>query len=102
MNASNEVELEASAVQFYSEHDEAAFFEWLTKIPCVKKQAGRNTTLYISIDAGLVDEDALRELLALFHRYGVEKRQLAKLDRDEFAHWFHNPEAYWHKEVFAS
>jgi hypothetical protein len=39
-------------------------------------------------------------MLALFRRYGVELRQLAAFDRDEFAEWFRDKQAYWHKDVF--
>jgi hypothetical protein len=27
-------------------------------------------------------------------------RQLAKLDREEFANWYHDSRAYWFKQVF--
>jgi len=94
------VELEATGVRFFSQGDEGAFFGWLDKLPCVVQYEGRNQTLYISVKVVAVDEDDLREILALFRRYGVGLRQLANLDRDEFADWFHNEQAYWYKEVF--
>jgi hypothetical protein len=94
------IELEATAVQFFSAHDESGFFEWLKKLTCVKRSEGRGRTIYLSVELASVDEDALRELLALFRRYAVDMRQLAKLDRDEFADWFRDPNAYWFKQVF--
>jgi len=94
------LELEATAVRFFSPNDEAAFFGWLTKLSCVRNSEGRGTTLYISVEPAGVDEDSLRELLALFHRYGVDMRQLAKLERDEFTDWFRDSKAYWFKQVF--
>ena len=101
MNAApTHVELEATSVRFYSQRDEAAFFEWLKKLTCVERVQGRGLTLYISVDCSLVDEDGLRELLALFRRYGIDKRQLAQLDRKEFSAWLHDPKAFWYEEVF--
>ncbi len=100
MNEMKIVELEATGVRFFSEYDESAFFEWLNKLACVQKYEGRGKTLYISINSDAVDEDALREFLALFHRYGVAMGQLVAFDRQEFAEWFHEKRAYWYSEVF--
>ena len=94
------VELQATGVRFFSQGDEAAFFGWLGKLDCVERYEGRGLTLFISINAEAVDETGLRELLALFRRYGVGLRQLAAFDRSEFADWFRSTQAYWHKEVF--
>lgn len=97
----NIVEIEATEVRFFSQYDESAFFDWLKKISCVKKSEGRGSTLYILIDRMSVDEDALRELLALFHRYDIDMRQLVTFDCTEFSTWFHNKQAYWYKKVFS-
>ena len=94
------VELQATGVRFFSQGDEGAFFAWLDKLPFVARYEGRGRTLYISINSMAVDEDGLREMLALFRRYGVELRQLAAFDRDEFAEWFRDKQAYWYKDVF--
>ena len=94
------VELEATGVRFFSQGDEAAFFSWLGKLDCVERYEGRGLTLFISVDAAAVDEDGLRELLALFRRYGVELKQLSAFDRSPFADWFRSEQAYWHKEIF--
>lgn len=94
------VELEAASVRFFSHGDEGAFFGWLDKLPFVERYEGRGRTLYISVNSAAVDEDGLREMLALFRRYGVELRQLAVFDRDEFADWFRNEQAYWYADVF--
>ncbi len=94
------VELEAVGVRYFSPCDEEAFFEWLNKLPFVVRYEGRGRSLYISVNSMAVDEDGLREMLALFRRYGVGLRQLALFDRDEFADWFRNEQAYWYKEVF--
>ena len=97
---STTIELRASEVRFYSVGDESAFFGWLRSLPCVERFEGRGRVLHLWINARRVDEDALRELLALFHRYGVDLTQLAVLDRDEFADWFRREDAYWHEAIF--
>lgn len=101
MNASPTiVEIEAVSVRFFSQGDERAFFEWLDKLPFVERYEGRGRTLYISINSLAVDEDGLREMLALCRRYGVGMRQLAMFDRDDFADWFRDKQAYWYKDIF--
>jgi hypothetical protein len=93
-------ELEARRVRFFSQRDEDAFFEWLDKLSCVKGYVGRGDALHISINRAAVDEDNLRELLALFHRYGVDMKQLRMFDSDDFSEWFRDSRAYWFDSVF--
>ena len=101
MSATQNVEIQASDVGFFSKNDEAAFFEWLDKIACVEKYFGRLRTINIIIKNDALDEDSLRELLALFNRYKIDMKPLIKLDRPEFAAWFHNQKAYWYQAIFA-
>lgn len=100
MSKVNIIELEATGVRFFSEYDESAFFDWLNKLECVQNYEGRGRALYITVNSEAVNEDALREFLALFRRYGIAMRQLIAFDRDEFADWFHEEQAYWYSEVF--
>lgn len=100
MSSQQIVEIELTSVRFFSPYDEAAFFEWIKKLACVKKCEGRGLTIHLSVHQSAVDEDALRELIALFHRYEVDMRQLARFDRVEFEGWFHNKQAYWYKQMF--
>lgn len=101
-SVSSVIELKATGVRFFSQGDEEAFFNWLNKLPFIKRCEGRGLTLYISVDPKAVDEGGLRELLAVFRRYGVELRQLAVFDRAEFKHWFCSNQAYWYEEVFGA
>jgi len=98
--ASTTIELEATGVRFFSQGDENAFFAWLDKLPFVERCEGRGRTLCILVNSAAVDEDGLREMLALFSRYGIGLRQLAFFDRKEFAGWFRNEQAYWYNEIF--
>ena len=101
MSAQQEiVELQATAVRFFSQGDEAAFFGWLKTMPFVEHIEGRGRTLYIKINSSAVDEDGLRELLAMLRRYSVDLAQLVAFDREEFAEWFRRDDAYWHKDIF--
>jgi len=56
--------------------------------------------LFILVNSAAVDEVGLREMLALFRRYGIALRQLAIFDWDEFADWFRDERAYWYKDIF--
>jgi hypothetical protein len=100
MNDTSVVELRAENVIYYSQNDEAAFFEWLAKMPCVIKVDGRGHMLFVRVNPVLVDQYNLRDLLALFHRYKIDMKQLVALDRPEFSSWFHDKEKYWYAEVF--
>jgi hypothetical protein len=100
MTTATTVELKVRATCFYSQLDEAAFFEWLKKLPCVSKLEGKGDTLSIRVLKPKVDEYALRELLALFQRYRIDMKQLSVFDKRGFADWFHNREAYWYESVF--
>lgn len=95
-----ELILSLKRVWYYSECDEAAFFEWLDKLSCVKRYEGELDVSSIYVDEAKVSENALRELLALFRRYAVEMKHLRVFDRDEFASWFRDPRAYWYAAVF--
>ncbi|GKS68567.1 hypothetical protein W03_05710 [Nitrosomonas sp. PY1] len=100
MKNSTIVELEARRIRFFSRNDEEAFFEWLDKLTCVEKYFGQGDVLYISLKRVAVDEEALRELLAISHRYGIDIKQLRTFDCDAFSSWFRDSRAYWFGSVF--
>ena len=102
MTTSTEVELKARATRFFSQLDERAFFDWLKRLRCVSNVEGRGDTLFIRVVESKVDETALRDLLALFWRYGISMKQLAVFDKREFADWFQDEGAYWYQSVFGS
>lgn len=96
------ISLEAKTVHYYSPSDEAAMFEWLNKLTCVVKYHGKGDILFIEVDPRLVDDLALRELLALFSRYDIDMKQLAQFDKDKFSEWFRSKKAYWFNAVFGN
>jgi hypothetical protein len=102
MTTASTVELKAQATCFFSQLDETAFFEWLKKLSCVLTFEGKGDTLSIRVLQSRIDEYALRELLALFHRYRIDMKQLSVFDKRGYAGWFHSKEAYWYESVFGS
>ncbi|MEO1248059.1 MAG: hypothetical protein AAFX56_20460 [Pseudomonadota bacterium] len=94
------VQLEAEKTRFFSGHDEAAFFEWIKKIPSVQKIEGKGSSTFLYVDDTSIDENELRELVSLFRRYGVSMGQLSVFNRTPFSEWFHDKKAYWFSDVF--
>ena len=89
-----------AGVRFYHQNDERAFFEWLSRIPCVESYAGdgrRGLVVKLKRRPG---KDDLWQLLALCHRYGVDMRQLAKFETPKNRDWFRDPKKYWYRAVF--
>jgi hypothetical protein len=87
-------------VHFYHPNDERAFFEWLSRIPCVKGYYGEGVDGLVVRLRRRPGKDDLRQLLALWYRYGVNMRQLAKFETAENRSWFRNPRGYWYRGVF--
>ena len=90
----------ASEVLFFSACDENAFFEWLARLDCVAEYYGEGVDLHILLKGVLLDDSSLRELLALFFRYGVEMTNMYVLETHSNRSWFRNPGAYWYTRVF--
>lgn len=88
MSTAEQLVLEAEPLRYYSHNDEAAFFEWLDKLPCVTSYKGRGKTLYITVNTAAVDDEAFRDLFALFRRYDLDREQLRRLAPAQFTSWF--------------
>lgn len=92
---SSETRLEFVCPKFFSEGDEKAFFTWLQSF------AGEATGVHRSLHVNVtVDEENLRELIALFFRYNIDMRQLAQFGTEENENWFKRPEKFWYKSIF--
>ena len=76
------LKIEIYSLRFYSRLDEDAFFSRLNQIP------------------GVVSVEGMRELISLFQRYGIDMRQLRKLETGEFSSWMRNRSAYWFKSMY--
>jgi hypothetical protein len=98
---SGQVRLIANNLHWFSDHDEAAFFEWLDKISCVENYNGQENVLNITINEIELDDNCLREIIALFYRFKQEMTQLAVFRDDAKRPWFsNNRQAFWYKKVF--
>ena len=93
--------LTCKAVKFYSHKDEDAFFEWIKKIDCIDGTSGVGDELYLEIACDDLHDHDLLDLLALFYRYKVDMKQLARFLTKDNKRWFYdNKKAFWHKKVF--
>lgn len=62
---------------FYAEGDETAFFNWLQSVPCVAEVTGHLRNLHIVLKRKPT-RNQFRELDALFKRYRISRRSLAR------------------------
>jgi len=85
---------------YFSPGDERAFFEWANRIPCVSRLEGVGGELRLHIMGHRVSRACLRELLGLFHRYGVSMRQLAQFETPSNRSWLRDRSAFWYLQVF--
>ncbi len=88
-----------SRVTFYSRGDEFAFFTWLDKVKAIRSVAGSGDSIHIQVPRRVSDV-GLRELLAIFHRYHINMRQLAQFESESNRKWFADPQRHWHRKVF--
>ena len=88
-------------VEFLSVNDETSFFEWLKRIEPIKEVNGVGDEIRLQLESDSIDDESLRELAAIFFRYGVDLTQLSKFKRNDNAEWFYgNKLAFWSKGVF--
>lgn len=96
----NKICLVCKDVEYLSPLDEEQFFGWLNKIECIEEISGVGDSIKIAL-ASKVNDESLREIIALFYRYEVDMTQLQTLLTKTNRHWFfENKEAYWHSVVF--
>jgi hypothetical protein len=69
------------SIQFWSYGDEKAFFTWLESIGGVTRVEGKGTGLVIHLRSKRISQTGLRELLAIYRRYGGDLRELAEFQK---------------------
>ena len=94
------LEIEMVSVKFYSNKDEDDFFAWLQSIPSVVEVEGRGRSLYAFVNEAALSMDDAREFAALFYRYRISLKELAKFGSGPIAAEFNNPKGYWYTDVF--
>ncbi len=86
-------------VWFYSVGDELSFSSWLDNVKAIRRWEGKGDCILLHVPSRISDK-GLRELLAIFHRYRIDMRQLARFQSPSNKAWFADPKKYWHKRVF--
>lgn len=87
-------------MNYMSQGDESAFFTWLSSIPGVVSVVGSGRELHIRLRSIRLSQHGLRELIALYTRYGGELSELAQFANKANSAWFKAPNAFWHQSVF--
>ena len=80
--------------------DEAAFYQWLQSIGCVRQVGGSGSDLHIDVKRKRISNADLRELCALLFRYRMPMQALAIFRTRQNESWFAQPGAYWFAGVF--
>ncbi len=97
----NQRTLICTSVLFFGHKDEDAFFEWIKKIDWIENYYGSGRDLYLELSGCDMPDENLQDIIALFHRYNVDMKQLKKCLTDSNKTWFYdNKKAFWHKKVF--
>jgi hypothetical protein len=86
--------------KYYSQKDEAQFFNWLGDIRGIQKVRGSLTDLVLYMNEPVLDEGALRDLIALMNRYNIDMSCLQSQCAEENQHWLKDWKKYWYKPVF--
>jgi hypothetical protein len=94
------IKLICKRVTFYSPNDEGAFFEWISKIRGIKKWEGVRDEIHIYLPKSTISNKCLRELMSLFYRYNVDRRQLQPLLNDKNRQWYVNDKPSGHHNVY--
>ena len=63
-----------------SDGDERAPYEWLSRGGCLGDAKGRGTRVLPDVDPAAVTTDDIRELKAIYRRYGGDETQPASLE----------------------
>ena len=86
---------------FYCQHDEEAFFQWLSLIKSCLSFTREGDSLYLSFTSLLLPESDLRALMALFIRYKFDMKLLAQFLNEKNKDWFfHDRESQRNSKIF--
>ena len=85
-------------VIFFSQSDERYFFSWLNEIKAVRRWEGKGDSIFVHVPSRISDR-GLRELLALFRRYRLDMRQLARFQSPSNKAWFADPRKFWNDKA---
>jgi hypothetical protein len=87
-------------VTFYSKGDESRFFHGLKDISAITGMTGVHRSLILKIDARILNNEMLRELIALLWRYSIALHPLRTLCKKKKFEWISDKKFYWHQNMF--
>lgn len=93
------VTLVATSVKYRSANDERSFFEWIERIHGVEGVKGIGRELHVEVRTD-IDEIDLRDIIALFFRYGVDLTQIPRAFSVEKYPWLVKEGMYWFSAMF--
>jgi hypothetical protein len=88
-----------SEVIFYSQKDEDIFFNWFEGLSSTRGIIGDRSDIVVTTSAR-VDDQELREMLAIFRRYSLDMSQLSCYCTEDNASWFRDRNKNWYEDVF--
>jgi len=84
---------------WFAYSDEKNFFQWLESTPAVMKVVRVDDGLELQLKKS-VDNESLRDLIALLTRYDLDRSVLAALATSKNQSWFKDKNKYWYASVF--
>lgn len=92
--------LDCKKIKFLSPQDEVNFFSWAENLCCINQVYGEGFSIIIETK-DTVDDNCLRELIAVFYRYNIKMTQLKVFLNKDNKFWFYsNTKSCWHRKVF--
>ncbi len=95
---------------FYSQLDEAAYYQVLKSIRCVEDIRtktianpfieGNHNQITLTMSEEYLSDEDLRNLIAVMTRYSVPMTALASQCNKRNSKWFKNPKMFWYAAVF--
>lgn len=84
-----QIVLTCKRVKFYAPKDEDAFFEWIKKIECITSFVGEGDKILLMVADASISEEQLCDIIALFRRYKIDKKQLEVFLNDSNREYFY-------------
>jgi hypothetical protein len=85
---------------YFSKGDEKRFYDGLNAVKAIKKIHGQLSELYLEVALSELHSDDMRELLALFWRYGVSLSFLKEVAVKKNFAWLRDTKKFWYKDLF--
>lgn len=87
-------------LNFFSRLDQAAFESWLDGIDGVGTVKGLGHLVEFDVVPEQIADRSLRELIAIYQRYGGDLAELAPFENDANRSWLRDANAAWFDGMF--